>query len=234
MSIRSVTHLGVLGLAMLMGVGALAVHARQNDKPPDTAPPELSVRSIGGVDMEQLYEASGGRAALEQKANELGADMDKRLNAMESAPYLTADERLEYVGLLEKFTPDAAQQARMNALKALSDQRAGELQALTVKQALTPMDKARLDELVGQKRSLDQALPGVQEVARMQQQERVEEFRREQLKQLRAAVAQVAKQKGITNVFDANALVYSANDLTPLVIQHLGKALPRNAEHAGH
>ncbi len=235
MSIRTVTNLSVLGIAMLIGVGGLAVHARQNEKPgQDVAAPEMASKNIAVVDMEGLYNAAGDQEVLEQKANEIGVDIDKRLTALENAPYLTQDERVEYVGLINKATPDAAQQARMSALKALSDQRAAELQALQFKKMLTPEENTRLNELVAEKRALDQQMPGIQEMARDQQEGRVQEFRRAQLEQLRVSVAQVAKQQGFANVFDANALVYSNHDLTPQVLEYLKKESSHRAKHTGN
>ncbi|HZO86961.1 MAG TPA: OmpH family outer membrane protein [Chthonomonadaceae bacterium] len=219
MVIRSLIRLGAL--ALLIGLGALAVHARQNEKEAASAP--LSGGAIAVVDMDRLYIASGGREALAQKMMELGQDIQERINAFAATPYLTRQERLEYLDLLSKRTLSDAEQTHLKALKALSDQRTDELQALTVKKDLSPAEKARQQELIDQRHALEQALPDVREVARAQQEERVADFRQGQLQRLRAAVAEVARQKGIAHVFDASALVYSANDLTPLVLQRLDK-----------
>jgi Skp family chaperone for outer membrane proteins len=218
---------------MLAGVGALAGRARQEDKPAEAAPPEMAARSLAVVDMEKLYTAAGGPQVLQQRAQEIGADIDQRLNAIALAPYLNQAERTEYIGLIEKFKPTETEQARMNALKTLSEQRAVELQTLQVKKPLAPADNTRLNELIGEKRALDQSVPAIQEVARAQQDERLAMFRRDQLAQLRATVGEVAKQKGIANVFDVNALVYSANDLTPLVLQRLSKQTAHTGKHTG-
>jgi Skp family chaperone for outer membrane proteins len=92
-----------------------------------------------------------------------------------------------------------------------------------VTKPLNQAQTARLQELIEQQRALAQVMPGIQEAARLQQSDRAAAFRREQLQQLRGVVAQVAREKGFANVFDANALVYSTNDLTSFVLQKLNK-----------
>jgi Skp family chaperone for outer membrane proteins len=222
-SLRFLAPLGVLGLAMLIGVGALAGHAGQNEKPAAEGKAAPSSLAMAVVDMDRLYTASGGPQALQEKLIEIGMDIEGRLNAIQAAPFLDRNERLEYVDLVGKEKPDMAQQARLNALKALSEQRAAELQTLQVTKPLNQAQTARLQELIEQQRALAQVMPGIQEAARLQQSDRAAAFRREQLQQLRGVVAQVAREKGFANVFDANALVYSTNDLTSFVLQKLNK-----------
>ena len=84
-----------------------------------------------------------------------------------------------------------------------------------------------MKQLQEQSRLLDSIYPYWQEDARAQQSERVEAFRRVQIGRLRAVVGKVASERGIAHVFDATALVYSANDVTPLVVQRAGKRAPK-------
>src|SRR5690348_1951816 len=111
---RFLAPLGVLGLAMLIGIGALAGHAGQSEKPAkeDKAAPSLT---MAVVDLDRLYTASGGPQALQEKLIEIGTDIEGRLNAIQAAPYLDRNERLEYVDLIGKEKPDMAQQARLEA-----------------------------------------------------------------------------------------------------------------------
>lgn len=222
MTIRKFVPLSVLCLALLMGAAALTVRAGQENANP-------AVLTISGgvavVDMDKLYVASGAQDAARQKMIEISQDAEQRVGQIAAVPFLTPAERMELVDLISVFQPTAKQQDRAKELKALSDQRADEIQKITVKKQadVTPADRARLDELSGQRRALEQVLPGIQAGAHMEENEKLEAFRREQVAQIRAVVGQVAKERGITNVFDVNALVYSTTDLSSVVLQRLAK-----------
>lgn len=190
----------------------------------NTAPP-VTPGSIAVVDMDRIYAASDAPEQLGQKAMQYQQEAVTNVDKIRGVPFLTQDELVEYARLLIKDKPVDADQTRMKALKALSDQRAEELRGLQTKKdtELTAADKTRLHDLTEQSRLLDLAMPGLENTLRTDQNLRIEEFRHEQIVQLRAMVAQVAKSRNISNVFDANSLVYSNNDLTPLVIQRLNK-----------
>ncbi len=216
----------VLAIALLGGAGALAGHARQNDKPNENLNnPARGAASTGLVDMDRVYAASDMPRQLEQRAGDLDNEARQRMARVAAMIHLTEPELMEYFTLAGKAAPTDAEAARAKALETLSDQRGQELQTLAAKNAadLTVGDKARQRELTAQPRLLEQILPNLRAAFRAQQSAQLETLRHEQYVQLRGMVGQVAKEKGVANVFDANALVYSSNDLTPLVIQRLAK-----------
>jgi len=219
MSSRNLIAVALLALAMLVGGGVMVVHAI----PGRAAGDGVGGDNIGVVDMERLYNSSDLPQVLAQKAAQLGVQAQERIDALADARFLDAKELQEYGELIAKTQPDAPQQNRMKELKALSGRRSAELDALNVKQAdmLTPADKTRMRALVEMSHLIDKVLPSVQNDFAQDQTERLRAVRRDQIAQLRTVVAQVAKEKGVAHVFDVNALVYSANDLTPLVLKKL-------------
>jgi Skp family chaperone for outer membrane proteins len=219
---RNLLHVGVLGLALLVGAGALMSHAHPNRGLHAVAE---APGSIGVVDMERIYDASDMPNLLAQQAAALQAQANDRLNTIAGAKYLDVKELDEYGALVAKANPDAAQQARMKELKALSDNRDNELQTLkaTPDAALTPQQKSRMRALVEQSHVIDKILPALQRDLQADFSERVQNIRHNQNAQLRTTVAQIAREKGIEHVFDSNALVYSANDLTQAVLQKIKK-----------
>jgi Skp family chaperone for outer membrane proteins len=70
----------------------------------------------------------------------------------------------------------------------------------------------------------DRATAGVQEDLQTDESERLHAFMRRQVAQLRAAVGEVARARGVSAVFDVSALTYAAVDLTDLVLQKLAKS----------
>ena len=217
MSSRNLIAVALLALALLVGGGAAVVHAR----PGGCAPADGDSTAV--VDMERLYNSSDLPQVLAQTAARLGAQAQQRLDALADAKFLDAKELQEYGDLIGKTVPDAGQQARMKELKALSDRRSAELDALNVKPAdmVTAADKTRMRALVEMSHLVDKVLPSVHDDLAQDQADRIRAVRRDQIAQLRTIVGQVAKEKGVVHVFDVNALVYSANDLTPLVLKKL-------------
>ena len=218
MSSRNLMAVAMLALAMLIGGGAMVVHAI-----PGRAPGDPPADSIAVVDLEKLYNSSDLPQVLAQKANQLSAAVQERIETIETAKYLDEKELKEFVELVAKAMPDVNQQARIKELKGLSAQRDNELAQLNVKKTeeLTAADKTRMRTLVEMSHLMDKVLPTIHDDMMADEADRVRAIRRDQIGQLRTIVGTVAKEKGVVHVFDVNALVYSANDLTPLVLKKL-------------
>ncbi len=218
MTSRNLFAVSMLSLALLVGGGAMIVHAG-----PHASAPADGNESMGLVDMERLYGASDMPLVLAQKSAQLAAEAQKRLETIAAVRFLDAKELQEYGDLAAKIQPDASQQARAKELKSLSDMRSAELDTLNIKKAedLTPADKTRMRALVEMSHLLERVLPSLRDDLLQDQAERVQVVRRDQISQLRVLVGQVAREKGILHVFDVNALVYSSTDLTPLVLKKL-------------
>jgi Skp family chaperone for outer membrane proteins len=221
----------VLAVLVLFGTaGALAGrhhHQAEQTKSAERAP---APATNAVVDIEAVYNRSGARDIVEQRGmTEVRASANQRLKMIEGAPLLTPQERMELVDLAGVAQPNDAQQARIKALQALSDGRSGELQQLQVKKDadLSAADKARMRELLDEQTALEQIMPGVELAAQNEIQRRLDDLRHEQVVRIRGVVAQIAKEKGYGSVYDASALVYSANDITSQVLQRMAKQKAR-------
>ncbi len=221
---RMVGSVGSLGLALLIGAGAVMAHGRQLGAAPAPAP--APAPTIGSIDMEEVYNASGAPRELAMAAHQREAEGVQRINKLMAAPYLEAQEVEEYGALIGRAVPSPEEEKRSAALKAVNDGRAAELADLQSKAnaALNAQGAARMAHLNDMKHILQtQVRPGLVADLRSQQEGWIQEFRHRQIVQLRQEIAKVAKEKGIAHVFDATTLVYSTNDLTPLVVKRVSK-----------
>lgn len=225
-------HVGVLACAMLLGAGSGIVRAYQGGAERDNLQTPLLTGQIACVDMERLYVASGGPEQLAQRANEITLELNARLKELKAVPLLDENELQEYGAITFKAVKTETDQARLKALRALSDQRQDELNKLQIKpdSQLTADDKTRMKQLQEQSRLLASILPYWQEDARAQQAERLEAFRRTQMARLRQIVGKAAAERNIAHVFDTTALVYSANDLTAIVLPRVSKRASRESK----
>jgi Skp family chaperone for outer membrane proteins len=149
--------------------------------------------------------------------------VDQRLKDLVAGAYLEQKEGREYIQLLAKAMPTPDEQTRIKQLRELSESRGKRLQELVGKNPLDEMEKKELGDLTGRQRNMEAILPRIQEDLEADARSRVEAVRRELFNQLRTSVAEVAKEKGVTQVFSSEALVYAATDLTPQVLQKLKK-----------
>ena len=225
-------HVSVLACALLIGAGSKISHARQAGAERENLQAPLQTGQIACVDMDRLYAASGGPEQLAQKAAETTLEVNTRLKEMKSVPLLDENELQEYGTLLFKAVKNDADQTRIKVLRAVSEQRQDELNKLQIKPdaTLTAADKTRMKQLQEQSRLLASILPFWQEDARAQQSERLETFRRSQMAKLRQIVGKAAQERNIAHVFDTSALVYSANDLTALVLPRVTKRAAKDGK----
>ncbi len=221
LNLRNFVPGSILTLSLLIGAGALATHARDNQGGGKDVP--LTSQSVARVDMESVYDASDAPELDERKATETGRTLLEQLNRISSMQNLERPELIEYVGIVTAAKPTQAQQDREKALKTLSDSRAQELAALSTKNAPNDADKKRMHELQAETTLLQSLMPNIQNSLEDDRRAQIAAFHREQMVRLRGVVAKVAQAHGILHVFDANTLVFSVNDLTAEVIQKVGK-----------
>lgn len=216
------SRVGVLVIAMLIGMGALVSHARQNN-PAANGPDYLA--SVASVDMSRLYAGSGASTQYEQKLLELENVAEQQIRDVSLVPMLNQQELTEYLSIATRTNTTDAQQTRLKDLKQLSNQRTDELRTLQSKddKAILPADKTRLAELTQQTRVFREILPRIADGVRADQKDRLDGFRQEQIAKLRVVVGQVARAKGYSHVFDVNSLVYSVNDVTTATLEQLTK-----------
>ena len=183
-----------------------------------------AMADIASVDMTRLYAASGAAAEYERKAGEVADDAQRRIKTIVNVSQLTPAELQEFVTLAGRAAPTEAERKRQQELQTLSDQRVVDYRALQGKTDLTPADSQNLRVFADQDKLFrDQLLPNIGEGFRQGAAARLEDFRANQMTQIRATIAQIAKQKRITRVFDSSVLVYCETDLTAAVLVKLTK-----------
>ena len=91
---RMIGPIGALSLALLIGAGALMAHARQ---------PGANDAKMGSIDMEEVYNASGAPAELEQAGRQHEAEGAQRINKIMAVPYLEPAELQDYGALIGRL-----------------------------------------------------------------------------------------------------------------------------------
>jgi len=213
------------------GKGGVALLAAHRVTPEVRAGDGTPSGTIGSVDMEEVYNASGAPQELDQAGRQHEADGIQRINKIMSVPFLEPAELEEYGTLIGKLKMTPEEEKRAAALKTISDQRAAELRTLETKAngALTAEEKIRVGHLTDLRVTLqNQVRPGLVADFRTQHDGWLSDYRHHQIVALRQEVAKVAKEKHIDHVFDSGTLVFSMNDLTPTVLQRVAK---RNGRH---
>lgn len=215
-------QIGAFTLALLIAAGGLRVSAGDNQ---GVSSPLLR-SDIARVDMQRVYEASDAPAVVEQKYQDAMLKAADQSRLARRVAFLTPEELGEFLHLITLDNPTPAQQARIKELQNLSDQRSAQLNSLITKpdKELTPADRTTLQTLQArQQQYLQDVLPGIDKELSDKALQSANDCRKDQLEQLRNMVAAVAKKKGIHEVWSADTLVYSDNDITNDVIQALQK-----------
>ena len=96
------------------------------------------------------------------------------------------------------------------------------LAALQQKQDASDADKIQLQQLTQQQQAGQQALQDIADSYRQQLDQKNQQLSADIAADIKVAVAAVAKQQGISVVFDSTVAIYTSTDLTQAVITKLG------------
>ena len=217
---RQFVHIGVLGLALLIGVGAFVSRAQTNKEKENP----VSLSNVAMVDMQRVYNSSSAPQELDIKTQQFEQEALDKLKSIATAPYLDQAELTVYSDLVGKSQLTEAQKKQIAELRAANERRVIEVRRIeSLGGKLSPEEQKLYNEMQQRKRSVDQMLPFMRADLQNQEARFIELARQDQIRQQRAIVEKVAKEKGFTNVFDSQALVYSTNDITNIVIQKINK-----------
>ncbi len=170
-----------------------------------------------------------------QKKQELDKQIMAELQALQSKGELRKTHEIlskaefdELAALKAKPKPTDAEKKRIEELETASTDRQKELQDLRQKTAPTEQEKSRMTALQDQLKQTDLELREWGKQADADWQKRRVELSRQVMDDVQAAVSAVAKQKGITMVFNKSAgesilVVYSSLDITDEVLKRLNK-----------
>lgn len=211
------TGLAKIGAAVLMTVTLAAVILAMT--PPVWA--QGGAEQFGSVDMQKVAAAYTKSTTSEATMKGLHDQLLLVYSTQAANPMLSSDQQTQLGNLLLKASPTDADKAQIQSLEAQSQKDAQALAALQQQKELTDSDRAQLAALTAEQQAGAQALQGVQDDYQQRMQQENDQLVQEISDDIRAAVAAVAKQKGLSLVFSSDAVIYSANDITQAVIAKL-------------
>ena len=193
--------------------------------PAIAAAPQDTSAQFGMVDVGRLLNDSKSRQAAAANIQKLQQTLDGVLRrlAQGSAKFLTESEINELAALYEKATPTDAEKSRISALEGKGDTQQRTLTGLRNNPKLDDTQTAQLDQIN------DSAEKGTASLRKLQQslegrlQDQASAAQDAALKQVRIAVAKIAKAKNLAVVFTGDVAIYAANDITEEVLKELNK-----------
>ncbi len=181
--------------------------------------------STAMVDLQRVYGESDARKTADIHTGEYARLMGQHFDEIAAMQYLATAEIRDYSDALNADKPTPADMQKMATIKAEAAKRAAEAQALASKKDadLTPADRKRIGELNSMQQ---QQAPVLGQLQRLYQQMVNEEDAKQTrlgMAEVRTVVAKMAKDQGISQVFDATCLVYTPVDLTTAALAKVAK-----------
>lgn len=215
---RSILATLVIGtfLAVLVGSSAFAAEAK-----PATP--------FGTIDIERAFNDFDKKKQLEQELMDYLSQLQEEVELRATNKLLTPEEFAELANLTAKPRPEAAEKERIDKLLAISKEREQELRTLQQKPNATDAEKARLKELQDQMNKTDASMKEDEQKYNLELAKRQVDLSRQVMQEVEAAVAVVAKEKGLSIVFNKSAgdgglIIYSSVDITDQVLAKLNKS----------
>jgi len=211
--------LAALVLALILGVSAGSALA---------ADAKAAGPQFGTVDVERAFNEYEKKKQLDEQLMTSAEQARQKLELRSTNRLLTADEFKQLADLRTKPKQDDADKKKIDEILALSKQREQELQTLQQKQDSTDAEKARLKELQDQLNGSDASLK--EDTSKYQTELRTQQvdLSRQVMQEVEVAVAAIAKDKGLSLVFNKSAgepglVIYSSMDITDEVLKRLNK-----------
>jgi Skp family chaperone for outer membrane proteins len=178
------------------------------------------------VDIQKISDGYKEKIDLETKFRDMQTQWEAKLSRRDNMPLLSEDEQKQLDAIYAKGAgmsdaDKATAKTLTDKAKSLND----ELVALRQKKDadLTPADKTRLTQLEGMISAASEQLNSMKD----QMNTALHQFDTDNsdllAKNIRAAVAKVAQQKGISIVFNSQVALYAGTDITQPVLDALNK-----------
>ncbi|MCS6920280.1 MAG: OmpH family outer membrane protein [Fimbriimonadales bacterium] len=180
-------------------------------------------QAFGVVNRVRVLSESTFVKAREEQLQALEARYSGALQALQENIILTDEERQELANLLIAENLNDAQRQRVQQLSQTARQRADELQQLRQKPQPTETEKAALERFSQMEARGREAIQAFAQQLQQQLGQRIRQLNAEVDKAISETVAQVAKEKRLTLVFSAEAVLYAENDITDDVIKKLNE-----------
>lgn len=191
--------------------------------PVQAAPASSSPFVFGSVDLAKILAGYKKKANLDQQIQALSQKLDAQFKQQVGSDMLTKEDQQALTALLSKPSLGDADRAQVTALQQKSAKDAQELAGLQQKQNPAAADTARLQALTQQRQVGQQSLQDAADAYKAQVQAEQERLSAQLSATVRTAIGEVAKDRGLMMVFDAQITVYSANDISDDVLKRLNK-----------
>jgi Skp family chaperone for outer membrane proteins len=210
-----IARIAIVSAALTVIGGAVAPRAKAADAP----------AAFGSVDVNKLQSGYNKLSDIKSRVKQIGDDFSARLKTQANYDMLSLDEQRQLGALLGRTPASDQEKATIGSLENKSSHDSQELATLQQKPAaqLTDSDKARLTALTTEHQNGQQALQQISDEYQNDFNAQQEKISSDLTDQLRAAIAQVAKERGLAVVFDSSVAIYSANDITDDVLKRLNK-----------
>ncbi len=179
------------------------------------------------VDFAKAFEGYEKKQQLAQQFDSQVLQANKRLELRNANKLLTVDEFNQYADLSVKAVPTDADKKKIDEFASLSKQREQEFQSLQQKPSPTDADKTRLTELQDTIKKADAQIKDDTDKYKNDLGKQQEDLSKKLIDDVNTAVSAVAKEKGITIVFnksgDPGLVVFSSFDITDDVLKKLNK-----------
>jgi Skp family chaperone for outer membrane proteins len=211
------TWRGVLVAASLVALAGFSMRASSDEK--------KNTGVFGTVDFKKLSTDYKQKDQVEGTLKKMQAQFLARLSRRDNMPLLTEEEQKQLDSLYEKDNPTDADKAKIKEIEDKAKAASDEIQKLSQKKdtELTDAEKKRLQD-TGQKIKDAQAKFATLKEDLSQQFDRFGTAQQDDLmKNIKAAIAKVAEQKGLSIVFSSDVALYAGTDITPQVVTELNK-----------
>jgi len=189
------------------------------------ATPAQAQGNFAIVDFRRCANESKFKAELDSKFAAMRKQLEDIFQKMKAANafFLSVAEIKELAALYEKAQPNDTEKKRIETLQQIADQRAGAARRLENTANPTDEQKKELERLAQSQQDGAAALQAVGNEYQQRVEKQGGDYDVQLSAKVKEAVAEVAKQKNLTLVFDAAVVVYASADITPDVLKILQK-----------
>lgn len=206
---------------IVLGAAALALIPLA-PRPAPAAPP-AGVPVFASVDINKIQSQSTKKAKYDTDLHALADRLDNAFKQQAASIMLSSEDQNDLGTLLAKANTTEADRNRITALQTQAANAAKQLTDLQQRQNPTPADTTQLAALTSQYKVGQDALQKISDQYQGQLKTLNEKDAAEFTQGVKEAISAVAKQQGITVVFDSSVAVYTSNDITDEVVKRINK-----------
>ena len=184
-----------------------------------------AVPSFGNVDVDQVLSESKSRQRDVQELNGMVSGLrEVMLRLQESGGKFLGDAEIkELSSLYEKKTPTEAEKKRIADLEGKAGEKSGLKRRLENTAAPTDEQKKQYADLNDMEQKGQASLKNLNDEFSRRVDARNTEMSNKTVLEIKAAIAKIAQDKGLTVVFDNKVAIYTANDITADVVKAINK-----------